>query len=159
MPRTQYLKTERLHLGWKNPLLSHKDGYFQVNFFPSSKAHEFLENWVNYLKFQRVEPDPRYDHPYAFTNSFGRPETLKNAQKLHAAAVRRIGLVHRKEFGTSEHGHRHSYGYRLRLNGFSQIEIQKAMHHKNPFSCLVYMQPTEGEIRRRMVDVEAETML
>jgi len=79
MPRTQYLKTERLHLGWKNPLLSHKDGYFQVNFFPSSKAHEFLENWVNYLKFQRAEPDPRYDHPYAFTNSFGRPETLKNA--------------------------------------------------------------------------------
>ncbi|WP_342649237.1 gamma-mobile-trio recombinase GmtY [Pseudomonas sp. REB1044] len=150
IPRTEHLKTERLHLGWKNPVLDHKDGYFAVKFFPGHKAQEFLNVWIKYLKFQRVDPDPEYDHPYAFTNSKGEPETLKNAQRLHKLAVERIGLLHRKIVGTSEHGHRHSYGYRLRENGFNQIDIQKSMHHRSPDSCLVYIQPTDEEIRQKM---------
>lgn len=150
VPRTEYLKTERLHLGWKSPVLDSKDGYFAVKFFPIDKATEFLENWIKYLKYQRVEPDPTHDHPYAFTNSKGEPETLKNSQRLHKSAVERIGLLHRKIVGTSEHGHRHSYGYRLREHGFSQIEIQKSMHHRSPDSCLVYIQPTDEEIRQKM---------
>lgn len=150
LPRTEYLKSERLHLGWKNPVLDNKDGYFSVQFFPTHKAAEFLDIWIKYLKHQRVDPNPAQDHPYAFTNSQGEPETLKNAQRLHKSAVERIGLLHRKIVGTSEHGHRHSYGYRLREHGFNQIEIQKAMHHKSPDSCLVYIQPTHEEIREKM---------
>ena len=150
LPRNEHLKTERLHLGWKNPVLDHRDGYFSVQFFPSKMASEFLGIWINYLKYQRIDPDLTRDHPYAFTNSRGEPETLKNAQRLHKKAVERIGLVHRKIVGTSEHGHRHSYGYRLRANGFNQIEIQKAMHHRSPDSCLIYIQPTEEEIRLRI---------
>ncbi|WP_043274483.1 gamma-mobile-trio recombinase GmtY [Pseudomonas sp. PH1b] len=154
LPRTEYLKTERLHLGWKNPVLDNKDGYFSVQFFPPHKAADFLSVWINYLKKQRTDPDLAHDHPYAFTNSKGEPETLKNAQRLHKSAVERVGLLHRKIVGTSEHGHRHSYGYRLRENGFNQIEIQKCMHHKSPDSCLVYIQPTHEEIRQKMSTID-----
>lgn len=150
LPRNEYHKSERLHLGWKAPLISDRRGFFQVNFFPPEKASEFLLVWMNYLKFQRVDPPERMAHPYAFTNSNGNPETLKNFQRLHTLAVRRIGLKHEKYLGTTEHGHRHSYGYRLREHGFTQLEIQKAMHHKSPDSCLVYTQPDDVDLREKM---------
>lgn len=153
-PRNEVHKSERLHLGWKAPLLTDKKGFFQVHFFPPSKAREFLLVWANYLKYQRVEPAKGREHPYAFTNRDGQPETIKNFQRLHVNAVRRIGLNHGKYHGTSEHGHRHSYGYRLAAHGFTQVEIQKAMHHKSPDSCLVYTQPSDDELRSRMVGVE-----
>jgi len=155
-PRNEYLQSKRLHLGWKSPLLSDKRHFFQVHFFPASKASEFLLAWANYLKYQRVPPSEGASHPYAFTNSKGQPETLKNFQRLHTRAVARIGLKHEKYHGTSEHGHRHSYGYRLAANGFSEVEIQKAMHHKSSSSCLVYTQPSDTELRNKMIGVEKD---
>jgi site-specific recombinase XerD len=146
-PRTQYRNSERLFAGWKAPLLTSKQCFFEVIFNPPEKAREFLLVWANYLKYQRVEPPKTDPHPYAFTNSAGQPETIKNYQRLHKNAVERIGLVCKKEFGTTEHGHRHAYGYRLRKQGLSQVEIQKAMHHKSPMSCLVYIQPTSDDVR------------
>ncbi|MCY1294004.1 Phage integrase family protein [compost metagenome] len=153
-PRTEYPKSERLHLGWKSPLLTDAGGSFKVNFCPPSKAKEFLLAWVNYIKFQRVSPSPGEEHPYAFTNSYGRPETIKNYQRLHSLAVRRIGLVPLKICGTTEHGHRHSYGYRLKENGFDAIFIQKALHHKSPKSSLVYTQPSDADVREMMRKLE-----
>lgn len=153
-PRTDYAKSERLHSGWKGPLLTDKRKFFQVQFFPPEKAAEFLLVWRDYLVHQRVEPSSFYGHPYAFTNSKGQPETVKNFQRLHQDAVRRIGLEHSKYLGTTEHGHRHAYGYRLADHGFSQVEIQKAMHHKSPDSCLVYLQPTDEELRLSMQGIE-----
>lgn len=153
-PRNEYFKSERLHLGWKAPLLSDRRGFFLVHFFPSSKATEFLLTWSNYLKYQRVDPAAGFEHPYAFTNSMGHPETVKNYQRLHKAAVERIGLNHRKCFGTTEHGHRHSYGYRLAEHGLTQVQIQKAMHHKSPESCLVYIQPSDEEFRELLKATE-----
>ena len=149
-PRNQYRLTERLYAGWKNPLLSHNSAYFEVVFNPPRKAREFLAIWVNYLKFQRVEPKASEFHPFAFTNNEGKPETLKNFQRLHKNAVEKIGLVCKKEFGTTEHGHRHAYGYRLRKFGLEHLEIQKAMHHKSPMSCLVYIKPTIEEVREKL---------
>jgi hypothetical protein len=153
-PRTDYAKSERLHLGWKAPLLTDKGKFFQVQFFPPEKAAEFLLVWRDYLIHQRVEPSRFEGHPYAFTNSKGKPETLKNYQRMHGDAVRRIGLEHYKYLGTTEHGHRHAYGYRLASHGFSQTEIQKAMHHKSPYSCSVYLQPTDEELRSDMQRIE-----
>lgn len=153
-PRTDYPKTTRLHLGWKAPLLSDRRGFFQVLFFPPEKSTEFLLAWRNYLAYQRVDPPAGEMHPYAFTNSDGNPETIKNFQRLHQAAVRRIGLEPDKYSGTTEHGHRHAYGYRLSEHGLTRIEIQKAMHHRSPDSCLVYIQSTDEEIGRRMREVE-----
>jgi len=69
---------------------------------------------------------------------------------MHKQAVERIGLDYSKDLGTTEHGHRHSYGYRLAQLGFTQVEIQKAMHHKSPNSCLVYIQPTADDIFQKM---------
>lgn len=149
-PRTQYRLSERLHSGWKGSLLTSKSYFFDVIFNPSEKATEFLDVWAKYLKYQRVEPPKSNPHPFAFTNSKGAPETLKNFQKIHKKAVEKIGLVAKKECGTTEHGHRHSYGDRCSKSGLTQIEIQKAMHHKSPMSCLVYIHPTSEDIREAM---------
>lgn len=151
-PRTQYLKSETQHAGWKAPTVNSQK-FFNVNFYPPSKATEFLLALRNYILYQRAEPSGR-GHPYAFTNSEGRPETIKNFQRLHQAAVKRIGLQHGKYYGTTEHGHRHAYGYRLSEAGFNQIEIQKSMHHKDPESCLIYMQMTNTDLNKRMREVE-----
>lgn len=151
-PRNTYRLTERLYAGWKNPLLTSKSGYFEVIFNPPEKAKDFLRVWANYLKYQRVEPS--YPHPFAFTNSKGEPETIKNYQRRHMRAVERIGLESKKDLGTTEHGHRHAYGYRARQSGLNQIEIQKAMHHKSHTSCLIYIQPTNDDIREKMKSAE-----
>lgn len=153
-PRTQYLLSERLHLGWKCPLLTNRrEGYFAVSFFPPEKAVEFLILFTKYLKFQRVAPSEHADHPYAFTNCVGEPETAKNFSRLHKAAVNRIGLEHLKCLGTSEHGHRHAYGYRLSDYGFTPLEIKVAMHHRSYMSQEVYTQKSDEDIRLRMRSV------
>ena len=154
-PRTQYLKTESLHAGWKNPLLDHTDNYMEISFFPPSKAAEFLFIFQLYLNYQRVEPQ-KNSHPYAFTNNYGRPETKKNFRRRHSAAVQRIGLTSEKLMGTTQHGHRHAYGYRLSELGYKEHEIQKMMHHKNPNSCLVYISKTNNEIREIMRKTERD---
>lgn len=151
-PRNTYRITERLYSGWKNPLMTSKEGYFEVIFNPTHKAVEFLNIWVKYLKYQRVEPDTF--HPFAFANDRGEPDTLKNFQRRHKRSVERIGLECKKEFGTTEHGHRHAYGYRARKLGLSQVELQKAMHHKSPNSCLIYIKPTSDDIRTEMRESE-----
>lgn len=151
-PRNKYRRTERLYSGWKNPLLTSKDACFEVIFNPPGKANEFLDTWIKYLKYQRIESD--ITHPYAFTNDNGEPDTLKNFQRRHKRAVERIGLECKKAFGTTEHGHRHAYGYRARKLGLSQVELQKAMHHKSPNSCLIYISPTNDDIRAEMRKLE-----
>jgi site-specific recombinase XerD len=152
--RNKYRFSERLYSGWKSPLLTSQKGYFEVVFSPPSKAKEFLSIWVKYLKFQRVEPQANQFHPFAFTNNHGLPETIKNFQRYHKRAVEKIGLESKKENGTTEHGHRHAYGYRVRQLGLDRIEIQKAMHHKSPLSSLVYTQPSSDEIRNKMRESE-----
>ena len=153
-PRNNYPFTERLYAGWKNPLLTSKQGYFEVVFNPPEKAKEFLLIWANYLKYQRVEPLRSNPHPFAFTNSLGEPETIKNFQRLHKRAVERIGLICKKDHGTTEHGHRHAYGFRARQAGLNQVEIQKAMHHKSPTSCLVYIKPTLEEVQEKLREIK-----
>lgn len=145
--RNQYPFSKRIFAGWKGSLLTSKKGYFEVLFNPPEKAQEFLATWANYLKYQRVEPKKDNPHPFAFTNSRGEPETIKNFQQIYKKAVERIGLDFGLPYGTSEHCHRHAYGFRLSEAGLSQVEIQKAMHHKSPLSCLVYIKPTLEEVR------------
>jgi integrase len=155
-PRNEYSKNLRLHAGWKSPLLTNNNKYFEIIFAPSSSAKLFLKTWINYLRYQRADPPSNYQHPFAFTNSDGHPESIKNFRRMHDSAVRRIGLKVGKDEGTSCHSHRHSYGYRLYELGFSQVEIQKSMHHKSPDSCLVYIQPTSENIRDKMRVIESK---
>jgi hypothetical protein len=149
-PRTEYRASERLFAGWKDNLLTNTKNYFEVIFAPPEASKLFLEMYINYIDYQRVDPSEDGQHPFAFTNQVGAPETIKNFQRMHKQAVERIGLDYSKDQGTTEHGHRHSYGYRLAQLGFTQVEIQKAMHHKSPNSCLVYIQPTTDDIVQKM---------
>lgn len=152
--RNNYRFSERLYSGWKGPLLTSKKGYFEIVFCPPSKAEEFLIVWTNYLKFQRVEPPQNNPHPFAFTQLNGSPETLKNFQRKYKVAVNKIGLSYCKANGTTEHGHRHAYGYRAKFLGLSPVEMQKSMHHKSIASHLVYTQPSVEEIRNKMKKAE-----
>ncbi len=144
-PRNEYKRSHRLFSGWKGALLTNRNLSFDVMFFPSSKAIEFCWLLQQYLSV-RINGE----HPYLFTNSYGEPESKKNFIQKHQRAVERIGLVTGKHLGTSPHSHRHSYGYRLATSGFNQLEIQKAMHHKSPESCLVYIKPQDFEIREKI---------
>jgi integrase len=149
-PRNEYPKSIRLHAGWKTPLLTSNKKYFEVIFSNPNIAKTFWNIWVKYLTYQRKNPPLNFQHPFAFTNSKGKPETIKNFRRMHDNAVIKIGLNPSKDEGTSSHSHRHSYGYTLSELGFIQVEIQKAMHHKSPKSCLVYIQPTSDDIRSKM---------
>jgi hypothetical protein len=144
-PRSEYNKQHKLHSGWKNPLLTSRKLSFDVMFFPTYKAADFTVALSKYLSVRA-----KGNHPFLFTNSKGEPETKANFINKHNRAVKRIGLTPQKYLGTSCQGHRHSYGYRLAENDFTQLEIQKAMHHKSHLSCLVYITPTPQEIRDKM---------
>lgn len=155
IPRTDYIKSHSLHSGWKEPLLTGgADGYIEVHFFPLRMSKEFLYNYMMYLKHQRVDPVPGADHPFAFTNTEGNPETIKNFNRQHRDAVNRIGLDHAKSLGTTEHGHRHAYGQRLAKAGLSEVVIQKAMHHKSHESQRVYSGPSDDDVRSAMRSTE-----
>ncbi|HGS5166644.1 gamma-mobile-trio recombinase GmtY [Vibrio harveyi] len=144
-PRTDYSRSHRLYAGWKGPLLTNRNLSFDVMFYPASKAVEFTLLLQKYLSIK-----PTSESPFLFVNSKGNPESKKNFNQKHNRAVQRIGLEPCKSLGTTPHAHRHSYGYRLSQGGFSQLEIQKAMHHKNPDSCLVYLKPSDDEVRCQM---------
>jgi len=145
LPRNEYHRTHVLYSGWKNPLLTNKDYSFTVLFFPDNASKLFTDVLRLYLANRHAE-----NHPYLFCTMKGSPETKKNFLKKYQNALSRLGLCTSKSDGLSPHGHRHAYGYRLADNGFSQIEIQKAMHHKSPESCLIYIKPTDSEVREKI---------
>lgn len=146
-PRNKIRKSLANHAGWKNPLLKDgADGYIEVEFFPTSASKVFFLNYINYLK-QRANPLPHEDHPYAFTQLDGTPETINNFNRQHVAAVNRIGLEHAKHLGTSEHGHRHAYGKRMQEAEIHETIIQKAMHHKSAESQKVYHESSAEDIQ------------
>ncbi|WP_258075296.1 gamma-mobile-trio recombinase GmtY [Vibrio hyugaensis] len=144
-PRNEYSRNHRLYAGWKGPLLTNSNLSFDVLFHPASKAVEFILLLQKYLSTRPVS-----EFPFLFVNSKGNPESKKNFLQKYIRAVQRIGLESYKSLGTTPHAHRHSYGYRLNQEGFSQLDIQKAMHHKSPDSCLVYLKPSDDEVRQQM---------
>lgn len=148
MPRNKMYG--KLEAGWKNPLLTDKRRFFEVYFSSSERAREFKSIWINYLKLQYINPSIGKAHPYLFVNSYGNPETIANFRKLYVNGLEKIGLQSKKNLGTTFHGHRHSYGYRLAEMGLSQVEIQKCLHHRHPESCLVYLSPNDDDIRIKM---------
>ncbi|MBX9756859.1 MAG: site-specific integrase [Pseudomonadaceae bacterium] len=160
-PRKQLVKsTDRLHLGWKNPLITdHHRKCFEVFFYLPNKEQEFLGMWLDYHQKQRVKPKAGEDHPYAFTNRDGRPYSHRMFRDAHELAIERIGLDYHKMAGTTPHGHRHAYGQRLAQGGASQLLIKNAMHHQDIKSCLVYTQPTAIQMRQELRDMEARMLL
>ncbi len=68
----------------------------------------------------------------------------------HKRAVEKIGLIYGKEFGTTPHGHRHAFGQNLENSKVDPKIIQKALHHKSPFSQLIYTAPNIEKINQSL---------
>lgn len=132
-------------VGWKNPLLDGKY-YMRASWFDPVYGKWFLQLWQRYMK--QVAAIDR-SHPFAFINlhrdPVGAMYSLDSFKKAHKAAVLRIGLPYGKVYGTTEHGHRHSYAQRLRRGGVEPLMIQEFMHHCSIESQEPYTRPTLAE--------------
>lgn len=142
-PRTQLMGRD--HAGWKNPLL---DGeyYMRAWWFCPAYGKWFLQLWQSYMR--EVAMADR-NHPFAFINLDREPVgdmyCIEVFTKAHAAAVRRIGLEYGKNFGTTPHGHRHSYAQRLRRSDVDKIDRKRFLHHCSLDSQEPYTEPTTAE--------------
>ncbi|MYM26493.1 tyrosine-type recombinase/integrase [Duganella sp. FT135W] len=131
--------------GWKNPKLDEKH-YMRAYWYSPEYGQWFKQFWDLYmLQLASIERH----HPFAFVNinrdPIGQVYSLENYYSSHESAVRRIGLPYGKQHGTTAHGHRHSYGRRLRRAGFDPLFIQKFMHHKSVESQKIYTEPSTEE--------------
>ena len=137
--------------GWKGGMheSAHGGYYKQAYWFVPEFGKLFWEIWNTYVEqVMRIDPAKR-NHPYAFMNVMREPTgalyKLGKFQESHAAAVRRIGLVPAKYLGTSDHGHRHAYGQRLRKAGVAKEMIRRFMHHTDLTSQEVYTEAGRRE--------------
>jgi len=80
----------------------------------------------------------------------GEPYTVASFRQAHAKAVGRIGLPIGKEFGTTPHGHRHTYGQLLTEAKLDPLVIQRCLHHKARESQQVYTEPTPAAITKAL---------
>jgi site-specific recombinase XerD len=143
MPRTMLIGRD--HAGWKNPLL---DGeyYMRAWWFDPIYGKWFLQLWQRYMR--EVAMVDR-NHPFAFVNLYREPVgnmyCIEAFTKAHEAAVRRIGLEYGKQYGTTPHGHRHSYAQRLRRGSVDKLNVKRFLHHCALESQEPYTQPTTAE--------------
>jgi integrase len=90
------------------------------------------------------------NHPFLFVSQkddvAGAPYTIDSFRQAHAKMVRRIGLVPRKDFGTTPHGHRHAYAQLMSDLKVEERIIQVALHYKSPDSQQVYKEPTAAKV-------------
>ncbi|HKM38049.1 MAG TPA: gamma-mobile-trio recombinase GmtY [Thiopseudomonas sp.] len=155
LPRQEYPKRNRLHAGWKDPLLTHHKGkFFTVNWFPLDTGDTFRQLWILYLQYQYVKPLLGEQHPYAFTDVDGRPCSIKAYNDSRKRAVERIGLPFSKEAATTAHADRHSYGLALANAKVRPEVIKVALHHKSIGAQTQYTQPTEKDMRKALASAE-----
>lgn len=148
VPRTQCLDTKRA--GWKGGM--HDGRYYkEAHWFQPEFGELFLRVWHKYLL--EVARTDRL-HPFAFINLSREPKgdmyCLGQFNKAHKAACKRIGLDVKKSLGTTPHGHRHSYGRRLKAAGVSKEFIRKFMHHAGLESQEPYTSPTSKEVQMEL---------
>ena len=74
--------------------------------------------------------------------------------EAHNKACESIGLEISKFNGTTNHGHRHSYGQRMKNAGIDKKVRQVAMHHKSEESQNVYTEPTVTGAEERKCNFE-----
>tara|TARA_R110002072_G_scaffold142910_3_gene288782 strand:+ start:13 stop:1455 length:1443 start_codon:yes stop_codon:yes gene_type:complete len=145
IPRVSMFNTE--HLGWKGGTIDHRDGYIIVNWFPSYYGEIFLSLWKVYHQYRA---SILCNHPYAFISFHhkysGSPYTLNAFHQNYKNALKRINLLPSKHEGYDPHGHRHSYGRRLRRANVNPLIIRRCMHHKSLDSQTPYTEPNFNEI-------------
>jgi len=142
----------RFHAGWKDlHLTDQRQKFALVHWFPSYWGEVFLNLFKVYITKVRSRHSK---HPFIFVSQkegvVGEPYTLASFRQAHAKAVRRIGLSVGKEFGTTPHGHRHTYGQLLTEAGLDPLLIQRCLHHKSQESQQVYTEPTPAMITKAL---------
>jgi len=145
------LQTGTNHAGWKDLALDKtgKFNYAIVYWFPTWAGKLFWDLYKRYI----MEIGPKnLSNPYLFVSthhkSFGLPYTINAFRDSHQNAIKKIKLHYKKEFGTTPHAHRHAYGQNLQNSGLPKNIIQKALHHKSPFSQMVYTLPSVEKINQ-----------
>lgn len=141
----------RKAVGWKDPLLTNAtEKFMQVFWRDRSFGRAFMNLYQTYVQVR-----PRVTaHPYLFVAQGGEPMTVKGYEKVHAAAVRRIGMEAGKRLGTTPHGHRHAYGQWMRRANIDPKVRQLAMHHKSVSSQEIYTEADSVEVMRTFAEVE-----
>ncbi|MGA4313682.1 gamma-mobile-trio recombinase GmtY [Ralstonia nicotianae] len=142
------LSVGRFHAGWKDlKLTDGRENYALVHWFPSYWGEVFLTLFKVYITQIRSR---HCRHPFLFVSQkegvAGAPYTVDAFRQAHGKMVERIGLVPRKELGTTPHGHRHAYAQLLSDLKVDEGIIQAALHHKSPDSQQVYKEPTATKV-------------
>ena len=140
------LETGRRRVGWKNPMLS-EDNRMRV-FWNDASADRLF--WTLYRQYVRMRPLVGR-HPFLFITPEGDPMTVQAYEKVHGAAVRRIGLIPEKRLGTTPHGHRHSYGHVAQANGVGRKAVQVSMAHRFPGSQDIYKNLADDAIAEELI--------
>ena len=133
----------RKAVGWKDPLLTDSHGRSMQVFWRSPDyGRLFMRLYRAYVQIR-----PRIaSHPYLFVSGSGDPMTVKAYEKVHGAAVRRVGLEPAKPLGTTPHGHRHAYGQWMRQAKLDPKIRQLALHHKSVLSQDIYTEASLHEV-------------
>jgi hypothetical protein len=153
------VKRGHYHVGWKGMALN--DNYQACIFWIDPAAGAlFWTLYLAYIRFVRPAVMARRaqaggkDHPFLFvseeinpeTGLVGEPYSEKAYERNHAAAVKRIGLPHKKAAGTTTHGLRHLYGHTMQKLGVHPHVIRQGLHHVNLLSQAIYTVPLPEEV-------------
>ncbi len=133
----------RKAVGWKDPLLTDSHSRSMLVFWRHAGYGRFFMRL--YRAYVLIRPRTSA-HPYLFVAGSGEPMTVKAYEKVHGAAIRRIGLEPAKQFGTTPHGHRHAYGQWMREAKIDPKIRQLALHHKSALSQEVYTEARLHEV-------------
>lgn len=149
-PRNDNINPKNYHSGFKNLALNDK-GYTIVQWFPAHIGIYFMALWNLYVEHQRIPPKKgEPNHPFAFTNQYGQPASRRAYRDAHNNAVRAIGLVPKKELGTTPHGHRHTALSNLKDADVDPLVIKNVAAHRSIESQRVYQNKSNEEIREEL---------
>lgn len=148
-PRT--LLKGRFHAGWKNLYLTDASRRCaEVFWYPPETGVLFLELFNLYVRHVRCVRPKDCAHPYLFISErkreYGQPYTMAAFAHAHGRAMERLGYVPGKNRGTTAHAHRHAYGSALAKGGVDRRVIQRAMHHRSPWSQDAYTEVSPAEV-------------
>nr|WP_314447257.1 gamma-mobile-trio recombinase GmtY [uncultured Sphingomonas sp.] len=152
--RPLHHQTKNRAVGWKEPALDNsEENYLQVYWRDPIYSSLFRDCYSKYMECRPLVKS----HPYAFIVSSNelRPMTVKAYEKVHATAVRRIGLIPAKHLGTTPHGHRHATGKYLAASNLPRKVIMKILHHASEASQDVYTEPTIAEVQSSLREYDA----
>ncbi|WP_457091828.1 gamma-mobile-trio recombinase GmtY [Microvirga sp. P5_D2] len=145
-PLTDEIAPHRV--GFKNPLMRGGGNYIRVFWNNADAGRLFMTLYKRYLEVRPVIST----HPFLLITQTGAPMTARDYAKVHAAAMRRIGLIPAKKLGTTPHGHRHAFGHWLDANNdiLSPKMRQICLAHNSVLSQKIYEPEEVAKINSAM---------